>query len=342
MTNKTQSEIKKNWHTPASTPLVSIQCAAYNHEPYIEQSLEGFVMQETSFPFEVIVHDDASTDGTADIIRKYESRFPDIIKPIYETENQFSKGTVEQIMDKACRGKYIALCEGDDWWTDKSKLQKQIEFLETHPNISACCCRYNNYNECTKETVLQQNRYFDNPLHHGEPFFIFNLEYNYLKNWTTKTLTMVYRKCINDKVMAILNQKKFKWRRDVHYVFYTLMYGNCACLNFVGGTYRHTQTSIWGSLSSAKQSETNYKVLKEFHNKEKHPVIQRFYKRAKNNYIYNYSYIAKKCRLILRIQHKMMAIFYRIFHIRETEFNIIPKEEDLHTLTPLLIAIIKS
>lgn len=116
--------------------MVTIRCITYNHEKYIRQCLEGFVMQKTHFRFEAIVHDDASTDGTADIIREYEAKYPDIIKPIYETENQYSKhdGSLRHIMDKHTHGKYIAICEGDDYWIDPFKLQKQVDFLESHPD----------------------------------------------------------------------------------------------------------------------------------------------------------------------------------------------------------------
>ena len=119
-------------------PLVSVMCATYNHEKYIRYALNGFVMQETNFPFEVIVHDDASTDGTADIIREYEAKFPHIIKPIYQTENQYSKKVKigKEIMYPKARGKYFAMCEGDDFWIDKNKLQKQADYLENHPEAS--------------------------------------------------------------------------------------------------------------------------------------------------------------------------------------------------------------
>lgn len=114
--------------------LVTIQCTAFNHEPYIRQCLEGFVMQKTNFRFEAIVHDDASTDGTAAIIREYAERYPEIIKPIIQTENQYSKHdeSISRIMNTYTHGKYIALCEGDDYWIDPLKLQKQVDFLENH------------------------------------------------------------------------------------------------------------------------------------------------------------------------------------------------------------------
>lgn len=123
--------------------LVAIKCAVYNHEPYLRDCLEGFVMQQTNFPFVAIVHDDASTDSSAAIIREYEEKYPDIIKPIYETENQYSKhdGSVGRIMDvaiDATDAKYVAICEGDDYWTDPLKLQKQVDFMEANPEYSMC------------------------------------------------------------------------------------------------------------------------------------------------------------------------------------------------------------
>ena len=120
--------------------MVTIRCITYNHEPYIRQCLEGFVMQKTNFRFEAVVHDDASTDGTAAIILEYAEKYPDIIKPIIETENLYSKhdGSLDRIMDEHTQGKYIAICEGDDYWTDSLKLQKQVEFMETHTDCALC------------------------------------------------------------------------------------------------------------------------------------------------------------------------------------------------------------
>jgi len=120
--------------------MVSINCITYNHEKYIKEALEGFLMQKTNFKFEILIHDDASTDNTANIIKKYEKKYPKIIKPIYQKENQFSKGIKVnfEFNYKRSKGKYIALCEGDDYWTDPYKLQKQVDFLETHKEFSMC------------------------------------------------------------------------------------------------------------------------------------------------------------------------------------------------------------
>lgn len=119
---------------------VSVICNAYNHGKYIRDALNGFVMQKTDFRYEVLVHDDASTDNTAEIIREFEAKYPDIIKPIYQKENQYSKDVwitdVYQI--RRSSGKYLAICEGDDYWTDPCKLQKQYDALESHPDVDIC------------------------------------------------------------------------------------------------------------------------------------------------------------------------------------------------------------
>ncbi len=121
--------------------LVSIWCTSFNHELFIRDALEGFVRQKTNFRYEIIIHDDASTDGTKQIIEEYQKKYPDLIIPIFQMQNQFSKGVslFDTFGAKYVRGKYIAMCEGDDFWTDEEKLQKQVDFLEQHPDYSMCC-----------------------------------------------------------------------------------------------------------------------------------------------------------------------------------------------------------
>jgi glycosyltransferase involved in cell wall biosynthesis len=133
--------------------MVTVRCTAYNQEPFIRQTLEGFVMQKTNFRFEVIVHDDASTDGTARIIREFAEKYPDIIRPIYETENQYSKhdDSLRRVLDACLRGKYIAYCEGDDYWIDPLKLQKQVDFLESHPDYGAVYTNFEAFYNDTKQ-----------------------------------------------------------------------------------------------------------------------------------------------------------------------------------------------
>lgn len=116
-------------------PLVSVCCQTYNHKNYIAQAIVSFLMQKTNFNFEILLRDDASIDGTAEICKLYSEKYPTLIQLLAYKENQFQKG-VRPFLDnvKRARGKYIALCEGDDYWTDPYKLQKQVDFLEANPD----------------------------------------------------------------------------------------------------------------------------------------------------------------------------------------------------------------
>lgn len=133
-------------------PLVAIRCITYNHEKYISEALDGFVMQQTRFPFIALVHDDASTDNTPKIIEEYAQRYPDIIFPLYEKENLYSKSpkAMADVLDKAIintGAEFVAFCEGDDYWIDPLKLQKQIDFLEKNPEYGMCYTSFNIKNE---------------------------------------------------------------------------------------------------------------------------------------------------------------------------------------------------
>lgn len=170
--------------------LVSIQCLVYNHEPYLRQCLDGFVMQKTNFRFEAIVHDDASTDGSAAIIREYSEKYPDIIKPIYEAENQYSKhggfSALFDILNSACKGKYIAMCEGDDYWIDPMKLQKQVDFLESHPGYSMCFHKAKIVKDILSPSYLKVD-FIKNRDYSGNELF---------STWIVPTASMVCRRTV--------------------------------------------------------------------------------------------------------------------------------------------------
>ncbi|MEZ4905554.1 MAG: glycosyltransferase [Spirosomataceae bacterium] len=124
---------------------VSVCVPTYNHEKYIAQMLEGALMQQTTFPFEIVIGDDASTDHAPTIIEDYAQRFPDKIRAYLHPQNlgpaeprEFGGRNNVLFLLKACQGQYVALCEGDDYWTDPLKLQKQVDFLDTHPNFTIC------------------------------------------------------------------------------------------------------------------------------------------------------------------------------------------------------------
>lgn len=135
--------------------MVSIVCNTFNQADYIAEALESFVMQRTNFSYEILVHDDASTDSTVQIIKTYEEKYPDLVKPIYQEVNQYSQDVnIDSVFQYSrAKGKYIAYCEGDDYWTDPLKLQKQFDLMEQHPEIDICAHGARAVDAETKEEI---------------------------------------------------------------------------------------------------------------------------------------------------------------------------------------------
>lgn len=159
MFEKSQEKIMQQWEKGAPCQ-VSIVCTTYNQEQYLREALDSFLMQETSFPFEIIVHDDASTDNTQEIITAYCSRYPALIIPILQSENQYSKGKFKPSCYAAsyANGRFVALCEGDDYWTSEKKLQRQYEALDTHSNIDLCFHSYSLTSNGARSETVSKNR----------------------------------------------------------------------------------------------------------------------------------------------------------------------------------------
>lgn len=134
--------------------MVTIYCLAYNHEKYIKKALDSFVMQKTNFEFEVLIHDDASTDHTADIIKEYAKKYS-FIHPIYQEKNQYSQGISigKNYMYPNIKGKYVAFCEGDDYWISENKLQMMVDFLENNQEYTMCCHAYKNVDANTEQEM---------------------------------------------------------------------------------------------------------------------------------------------------------------------------------------------
>lgn len=220
--------------------VLSISCITYNHAPYIRECLDGFLMQKTTFPFEILIHDDCSTDGTREIIEEYSQKYPDIIFPIFQTENQYSKG-VRAMMARfnfpRSRGKYLALCEGDDFWSDPYKLQKQVDFLEANTDFSICFHNMKILNECNPSTIE-----FTNSKDQDSVTNILNLasEGNYIH-----TASVVYRKP---------NEGFPNWLLDLPIGDYALhlfisQFGKIQFLDELMGVYRIHVGGVWGSFS---------------------------------------------------------------------------------------------
>lgn len=228
-----------------SNILVSIICNTYNHEPYIRQCLEGFVMQKTNFPFEVLIHDDASTDNTADIIREYEVNYPDIIKPIYQTENQYSKktGIMKTFQYPRVKGKYIALCEGDDYWIDSLKLQKQVDFLEKNLEYVMVYGQVKQYNQDRNKF----GKLFGKPFQDTKTLFISN---------SIPTLTVLLKKELINKYNQEIGNFNTWLLGDYPLWLYASVHGKVGFIPSLFGVYR--------VLSNSASHSTDYKKKIKF------------------------------------------------------------------------------
>lgn len=235
-------------------PLVTIRCMVYNHEPYLRQCLDGFVMQRTNFPFEAIVHDDASTDGSADIIREYAEKYPDIIKPIFETENQYSKGggVMWKKINAALHpeSKYYAYCEGDDYWCDPHKLQLQVDFLESHPDYYMTCHAFKYYLQDEEKFVVHD---FVKGLpmeeFEGREFCTPMMKEYFCSAWFTQLLTMVRR---NQRYASIETMSHFKMAYDYIECYYMMKMGKCALFKDVMGIYRKHSGGVFSGTDARK------------------------------------------------------------------------------------------
>lgn len=264
-------------------PTVSIACLVYNHEPFLRDCFEGFVMQQTTFPIEILVHDDASTDHSADIIREYTAKYPDLFKPIYQTENQYSKGVdVFSINVKRAQGKYIAMCEGDDYWTDPLKLQKQVDFLEEHEEYSVCCHRYKiydvNYDKYGPDYVVHLFELMPNG-------FSFSYKDN-LQCWITKTMTIVYRKVAMQEWQ--LKCPKYKYNCDVHLNYHLLKNGQGYCMPNFMAVYRIHKGGVFSSLDNEQKMRAGIMKYKELALNNKNDVFLReFVDKCMYKFYYN-------------------------------------------------------
>ena len=256
--------IQANKKHTQKVPLVAIHCLVYNHEPYLRDCFEGFVMQQTNFPFVAIVHDDASTDNSVEIIREYESKYPHIFKPIYQTKNQYSNPevSVDCIVNAAIQqigAKYIALCEGDDYWTDPLKLQKQVDFLEENPEYSFCCHRFNILKDKEQKFIHE----YGYNLYVPEHDLIINEEV-FFKAWVTQWLTTVVRTDLFVEVCKIA-KNTFNRCLDVYIYFLLLQRGNGISLNQSMGIYRWISTGASIGRTDVQCLQEGYSIGKNLY-----------------------------------------------------------------------------
>lgn len=234
--------------------MVSVTCTVYNHEKYLRKCLDGFVMQKTNFKFEVLIHDDASTDASADIIREYEKKYPDIIKPIYQTVNQYSQGIKisPTYLYPRAKGKYLAWCEGDDYWCDENKLQKQFDVMEKHPECSICVHKV--------ESILENGKKLEkfHPAFNINKRIVDNDAYVELMTDRSYYLFQTSSYFIRKSLFDYKNKPEF-WANsdvgDVPIILYCVSKGNLYYIDEVMSCYRNNSIGSWTNTVSYDTSK---------------------------------------------------------------------------------------
>ncbi|WP_299065991.1 glycosyltransferase [uncultured Polaribacter sp.] len=291
--------------------LVSISCLTFNHELYIRQCLEGFIIQKTNFAFEVLIHDDASTDKTAEIIKEYEVKYPEIIKPIYQSENQYSKGvSVSSAYNfPRAKGKYIAMCEGDDYWTDPLKLQKQFDYLEMNKN---CSLVFTNYSIAYDNNKVIKNEHISD--------YSFN---GIFKTNPIRTVSVCFRA---DYLNEIINNKPKDYPfLDLSLFLSLAIKGEIGLINENTCVYRYhysSMTHIRDIETKLKFIETKFKIrnyfIENFNLKpelKKYAITNRLIEGYKSTLIYDLDrkYIDFERNKIKKYKDYNIPITFRIF-----------------------------
>lgn len=240
---------------PTQEYTVMVVSVTYNHAPYIEDTLKGIIMQQTKFPVVACVLDDCSTDGTTDIVRKYESQYPDLIKGFYFDVNQFSQGkyTFEVLSPWLSKTKYIALCEGDDYWSDPLKLQKQVDFMECHAD---CTMSFHRVMEHWQDSSDLDKVFFpvEDRKYTGTEIF---------KQWVVATVSVMTRSEIlkQDRLREIFQNKSLIYHDQAFYMYCSLV-GNVVGMSDAMAVYRRTNSGYTLSLYAGLKN--NLDIIKKY------------------------------------------------------------------------------
>lgn len=258
-----------------NTPLVSVLCVTYNHAAYIKSCLEGFIKQKCDFDFEVLIHDDASTDGTQEIIKEYWEKYPEIIKPILQTENQWSKkagGINLRFNYPRAKGKYLALCDGDDFWIDAEKLQKQVTFLENNSDFSLVCGAYMRIQDGKETPIINTNQV--SPEKNDDNGSQFDLQ-DHNKAWFSliRPSSVLFRN-YSDQVKLL---KEYEFSFDVHLFYHLLKIGKGYYSNEILVGYNVHKTGVNSGTDHRDRLLIQYYIVKEIYEKDKNAFSKERY-----------------------------------------------------------------
>lgn len=306
------------------TPLVSVCCITYNHAPYISQCVDGFLMQKTSFPYEIIINDDCSSDGTMEILKEYADKYPDLIQLILHDENQYSKGIrsiLATFVYPLVKGKYIALCEGDDYWTDPLKLQKQVDYMEKHPECGLVWAKAKCY--------IQDKQKFD-----GTTGRYMSGYYDMFVNYSIAPLTSMYRKSAVEGYAEFVQGQKWLLG-DSPLFLYIAHDHDIHFMDEIVGVYRVLKNSASHHTSYEKNvafQNSTFDVVKFFCEKYGHPnfkLLESIHYSRMFNYAFNagryttaldiykqipYPNLKIRFKRIVLSSSLLKYIYYRFYH----------------------------
>lgn len=240
--------------------MVSVDMITYGHENYIRQAIEGVLMQETNFEFDLIIADDCSPDNTQKIVEEIIERHPKGYRIKYFRHKQNIGMNANSIFAfEQCKGKYIAICEGDDYWTDPLKLQKQVDFLESNSDYSFCVHRYKKYIENKKE--FESEIYPVNFSNYMKNSLVVIDEKIFFKDWLTQPLTAVI---VKDDFLEALNKHiYFEYFRDYHIFYFLMQRGKGTCLDFCSGVYRINDGGIASGKTLFEKTKIGFLIFEE-------------------------------------------------------------------------------
>ncbi len=286
-------------------PLVSVFITTYQHAPFIRDCLEGVLMQKTTFPVEILIGEDESTDGTREICMEYAEKHPDKIRlflrdrktsQLYDEDGNLIMRFNHKWLRKSARGKYIAVCEGDDYWTDENKLQKQFDFLNKHDDYVLTVGGYlmcNDKSGKMKKVIRRVNK----PDNEQPGGYTFTGEMA-SKRWITKTLTIMYR-----NLEELFNELYiYRNSRDVHFIYHLMKYGKGFYFTEVFGVYRIHDGGVYSSKSAEERVILRYNISKELYLKNKD-------NNSRLMYLIAISVLLRNCNDEFYLRHKKFSKF---------------------------------
>lgn len=255
---------------------VSVFMITYNHETYIAEALDSILMQKTDFDFDIVIGEDCSTDATRRIVLEYSRKYPDKIKLLLHNVNVGFISNLMYVLE-ACTGKYVAMCEGDDYWTDPFKLQKQVDFLEANKEYILATHGYRMVRDGSVIRTIDHNEFIGNNNTDG---FEFDKDFT-LYHWVTQPVTALFR-----REAFKVDIRQYRYFRDVHLFYHILKNGKGYFQNFVGADYRLHSTGIDSTVEGIERRWLEYKIYRDLLNGSRNDdILRKRFIRQQSDYL---------------------------------------------------------